>query len=66
VVRIESVISDRGGSLPACDMCKEGMQAFADRFGVQVVYTRTGARGMPLDEEYVANPQNRGARRGCK
>jgi len=56
-ISIVSVISSRGGSLPPCAMCESGMQAFADEFGVNIVYTQMGRRGMPIGDPRVFTPR---------
>ena len=50
-----------GSSLPPCTDCGIGMQNFADRNGVTVVYTQNGAHG-PTGEPRVFHPMPPG---GC-
>jgi hypothetical protein len=38
-------------------MCESGMQAFADEFGVNIVYTQMGRRGMPIGAPRVFTPR---------
>lgn len=44
-----------GSSLPSCDMCGEGMQTFADRYGVTVSYSRNGRHG-PVGDPEIYHP----------
>jgi hypothetical protein len=40
------------------------MQAFADKYGVTVVYTQSGRRGMPVGEPQVKHPRKNDEKAG--